>query len=164
MKFFTVCILMALGSPTLADLLDIPLISNGFEPDQKFTVEDFQKMGRVLESSRLATHLDCEFQARLIHEIHNYQDRSEPVDLLEINFRTEPGIGGGDRFQAKFPRSSIYARLIIANHWSGEGEEYKIYAGDHFGHWLRFIHDGKGEIVSLIMGNSIVDYRCLVKR
>lgn len=162
MKALIFCLLFA--SQADADgVLEIPLISDAPETNQTFSISTFETMAKILSSSRLGPHLDCELKAELRRELRKYSDRSEWIDLIEIEFQTDAGFAGGDTFKVKFPRSSKYGRKKTINHWSGEGEDFKVRAGDYYDHWMRFIHDGKGHIVLFMVGNNLKTYPCVVK-
>ncbi len=163
MKHFIFCLLMILETSAWAELVDIPFIKDDPETNLTFTPETFESVAKILAAGRLGPHLECRIRTELRHELRKYSDRSEWVDFIEITFSTNAGYARGDEMKVKFPRSSSYGRKMTANKWSGEGEDFKISAGDYYDHWIRFIHDGKGHIVLLMMGNNLKTYPCLVQ-
>lgn len=65
--------------------------------------------------------------------------------------------------KVKFPMSSKYGRKSVPNKWSGIGEDIKVEAGDSDGHWLRFTHDGQGQILHFWMGNDFRSLPCVMR-
>lgn len=162
MKLFLCCLLIAI--PAHAEpYIDIPFVKEDPVTDQKFTTEAFEKFFKILKSSKLGPHLDCELKAEFRHELRKYSDRETFVDLIEVEFETDAGFARGDVFKVKFPISSTYGRKFTPNHWSGQGEEFMIRSNDYYSHWLRFIHDGRGQIVLIMVGNNLRTYPCRVK-
>jgi hypothetical protein len=53
-----------------------------------------------------------------------------------------------------------YGLKKVENEWSGIGEDIKIQLSDRLNHWIRFVHDGRGQIVMLQLGNDLMTNPC----
>lgn len=154
----TLCLLTFLGDAS-ADF-SFPLIATAPDATEKMTTEDFRFFAGVLEKARLAKHLECELQVKVGREARRYSQGSEWVEYLDVTYSSP--IRGDLR--VKFPlKYSKFGRKRSANKWSAVGEDVRIEAGDEYDHYIRFIHDGRGEIVFLHMGNHFALNPCMVR-
>ncbi|MBC7466203.1 MAG: hypothetical protein H7256_09430 [Bdellovibrio sp.] len=139
---------------------EVPMISQDPAVDRTFEPAMFDFVATTL-SGKLASFMGCSLKTKFNREIRTFSTGPEWVETLAIDFRSGNNLCPGMSF--KFPITAKYGFQKSANHWSGLGEEFKIEAGDVYGHWLKFTHDGKGHIVQLTLGNDLRVCPCHLK-
>lgn len=139
--------------PTIPLMYDDPEVTRVFDPK----LYDF--FGNLLDSARIATHLECELNVSKRREVRKFSEGTEWIEYLDVTLSSNAPISN-NKISAKFPMSSKYGLKKVNNPWSGVGEHVKISAGDYLNHILNFIHDGQGQLVYLVMSNDLKVVPC----
>lgn len=139
---------------------EVPFISQDPVVDRTLEPAMFDFIRTTL-SGKLASSMECSLKTKFSREVRNFSTGPEWVETLALDFSSESNACAGMAF--KLPMTSKYGIQKSSNHWSGLGEEIKIEAGDAYGHWLKFTHDGKGHVIQLILGNDLILCPCHLK-
>lgn len=139
---------------------DVPMINVDPKVDRPLEPAMFDFITTTL-NGHLASYMECTLKTKFNREVRNFSTGPEWVETLAVDFHS-----GGvfcPSMSFKFPMTSKYGIQKASNQWSGIGEEIKLEAGDYYGHWLKFTHDGKGRIVELMLGNDLQVCPCHLK-
>lgn len=148
--------------PAAAGAQLVPVIDDAPKATASMDATMFEYIAGTLHAARLAPHMKCELRVETGKELRKFLRGEEWVEFIEVHYRTNVG-GGGHRMNMKFPMSVKYGLQKNVNPWSAVGEDIKIEAGDSEGHWLRFVHDGKGHLVFLSLGSDLRTLPCVVE-
>lgn len=159
-RFAALLTSLFLSFSAFAEIL-IPQISDAPKATETFTPDTFDFFAKILGSARLGPHLRCELKAEVRRDVRKFSDRTEWVEYIDITYFTRAGYGGD--FHVKIPMNSKFGRKVSNNPWSGVGEDVMIEIGDQDLHWLRFMHDGRGHIVYLMLGDGFRNLPCMVR-
>lgn len=125
--------------------------------------DEFDNITKLLHAGKLASHMKCDLKIRTIKEERTFSTGKKLVEIIEVTYYPR-GIYADTKKKVLIPSEvATYGAKYVSNHWSGAGEEIKIEAHDSYDHWLRVIHDGKGNIVFFSLGNRLATYPCMVK-
>lgn len=123
----------------------------------------FENVTKLLYAGKLAPHMKCELKVRTIKEERKFSDGKKLVEVLEVIYYPR-GLFADLKVKVLIPAQlATYGTKYVSNQWSGSGEDIKIEAHDGYDHWLRFMHDGKGNLVQFSLGNRLATYPCLMK-
>ncbi len=140
---------------------EIPFIVN--EPTfNKLNLDLFKFIEITLHQNKPASNLRCQVKVRAIQEVRTFSTGKKWVDLLEIEYLNDRDYDGIS-MKAYFPLgvAEVY-RQNVTSQFSGTVEEIKIKVNDRLDHFFIFQHDGKGKIVWMMMGNSLMSNPCLL--
>ncbi|MBC7371814.1 MAG: hypothetical protein H7326_09620 [Bdellovibrionaceae bacterium] len=141
----------------------VPVASDEPAANAPLGAVDFENITKLLHAGKLGPHMKCELKVRTSKEDRRFSTGPRIVEVLEVVFYPR-GFYADTKVKVRFPAElSTFGSKIVSTHWSGAGEDIKIEAHDTLDHWLRFIHDGKGNIVQFTMGNSLSTYPCMKK-
>ncbi|MGZ3745175.1 MAG: hypothetical protein ACXVB1_07745 [Pseudobdellovibrionaceae bacterium] len=125
--------------------------------------DEFENITKLLYAGKLAPHLKCGLKVRTIKEERKFSEGKKLVEVLEILYYPR-GLFSDLKVKVLIPAQlATFGVKYTSNQWSGAGEDIKIEAHDGYDHWLRFIHDGKGNIVFFSLGNRLATYPCAMK-
>jgi hypothetical protein len=142
---------------------DIPLIDDSPETDKKLDINSFEKISQVLHASRMAPHLDCAIKTKNSKQERKFISETKYVEVLEVEYMPR-NLFSPKKINFKIPADlANFGSKISPNQWSGSGEDIKIEMNDYYNHWLRFTHDGRGQIIQFNVGNSSGTYPCSLK-
>ncbi len=153
---------------TVVAMLALPAFSQEFASEEaqatkRLTMDEFDGITKMLYAGKLAPHLKCDLKVRTIKEERTFTTGKKLVELIEVVYYPR-GIYSDTKVKVLIPAEiATYGTRYGSNHWSGTGEEVKIEAHDGYDHWLRFIHDGKGNIVFFSLGNRLATFPCMTK-
>jgi hypothetical protein len=139
---------------------DMPFILKE-APYQKLNLELFNFISETLHSNKPAPNLKCEVKVRTIQELRKFSTGTKWVDLLEVEYRNSRDYDGLP-MKAYFPIGTEVSKQIITSEFSGTVEEIKLRVSDRLDHYFIFQHDGKGHIISMNMGNSLIMNPCIL--
>lgn len=138
---------------------EVPMINDDPIVNQNFNTEMFDFVSKTLGSAKMASHIRCTLKVRNDRELRKFSGGSEWVEVLNISFNSN-GFDSGYKMNFKIPMTAKYGIKKSSNQWSGLGEDIKIELGDYYDHWLKFTHDGSGQIIQLIVGNNLRTAPC----
>lgn len=141
---------------------EVPMISDDPVVNRNLNAEMFDFISKTLGSTKMAPHMRCTLRVRNDRELRKFSEGSEWVEVLNISFNSN-GFDSGYKMNFKIPLKAKYGIKKSTNQWSGLGEDIKIELGDYYDHWLKFTHDGNGQIVELIVGNNLKTAPCALK-
>ncbi len=142
---------------------DIPLIDDSPATESKLDFDHFEKISQILYSSRMAPHLNCRIAARTTKSERKFLSGKREIVVLEIDYSPRSQYSPRS-VKFKIPMDlATFGSKVVANQWSGSGEDIKIEMNDTYGHWIRFTHDGRGQIVQINVGNNMANYPCTLK-
>lgn len=140
---------------------EVPFILN--EPSyQKLDRDLFHFIVETLHSGKSAQNLKCEVKVKTLQEVRKFSDGKKWVDLLEIEYTNNRDYDGIP-MKAYFPLGTEVSRQIITSEFAGTVEEIKLIVNDRMDHYFIFHHDGKGNIIWVMMGNSLRMNPCQLK-
>lgn len=139
-----------------------PMVSDDPTVNKTLTPEMFEFVAKTLGAGKLAPHMQCSLKTHSSRELRKFSSGKEWVETLEIDFSSN-GFDSGRKISFKIPNTAKYGSKKSANQWSGLGEDIKVETQDYYDHWLKFTHDGQGNIVQLIMGNSLTVVPCQIR-
>jgi|GEM_PF-5141590 hypothetical protein len=156
----TACVL---GFYSLSKAQEVPFIDSPPKATKRLGQEMFDNISKLLYAGKLAPHMKCEIKARAVREERKFTDGKRIVEVLQIEYYPK-GIYSDTKVSLQLPEYiSTYGTKQISNQWSGVGEDILIQAHDYYEHWVRFTHDGKGNLVDLQLGNYLTTYPCFSK-
>ncbi|QDK44470.1 hypothetical protein DOM22_04505 [Bdellovibrio sp. ZAP7] len=135
----------------------IPMINDDPSTDKILDREMFDFVSKTL-GNQLASHLYCTLKVRPGREVRKFSSGSEWVEFIEVDYDSSKL--GGRITHFKIPMGAKYGLKKVENEWSGIGEDIKIQLSDRLSHWIRFVHDGRGQIVMLQLGNDLMTNPC----
>lgn len=142
---------------------EVPRVSDEPIATKRLIDPAFDTITGLLHAGRLAPHMKCDIKVRTRKEDRKFSSGIKLVETLEVEYYPR-GIYADTKVKVVFAMGlSTYGSKVTSNQWSGAGEDILIKANDSQQHWLRFTHDGKGNLVSLKLGNQLADYPCLIK-
>lgn len=144
-------------------LAQMPFIENSLEHTKTLDAVALEEIGKILASSRLANHLKCKIETRMIKEERKFSAGKRIVESLEVTYYPR-GIFSTTKVSFALPAGfTTFGTRVVASQYHSVGEDFQLEVKDRLGHRLRFIHDGKGEIVFLGAGNDLADYPCYAR-
>ncbi|WP_413560301.1 hypothetical protein [Bdellovibrio sp. HCB209] len=135
----------------------IPVIADDPETNLTLKGDMFDFVAKNL-GNQLASHMNCTLSTRKGREIRKFSNGSEWVEYIEVDYESPKY--GGRKSKFKIPLGAKYGLKRAENEWSGIGEDIKIQLSDRLNHWIRFTHDGRGQIVMLQLGNDLATNPC----
>lgn len=142
---------------------EIPLSNDEPAATKKLDFAAFENITQLLHAGHLAPHMKCDLKVHTRKEDRKFSSGTRLVEILEVEYFPR-GFFVEKKLKVVFAAElATYGTKVASNHWSGAGEDIKIEAHDPMDHWLRFVHDGKGNIVYLGLGNNLATYPCMVK-
>ncbi|HEY8271056.1 MAG TPA: hypothetical protein VIG33_09215 [Pseudobdellovibrionaceae bacterium] len=133
------------------------------QAQQRLDFDEFENVTKLLYAGKLAPHMKCDLKVRTIKEERKFSDGKKLVEVMEVIYYPR-GLFADLKVKVLIPAQlATFGLKYVSNQWSGAGEDIKIEAHDSYDHWLRFMHDGKGNIVQFSLGNSLATYPCLIK-
>ncbi len=141
----------------------LPMINDDPPVNKKFDSEMFNFITQILSTGKIAPNLLCTLQTRNRQEVLKFSNSTKWTETLELKFSSN-GFESGYKMQFAIPFTAKYGTKVTHNQWSGLGEEIKIELDDAYDHWIKFTHDGKGQIVQLILGNRFRTAPCELRR
>lgn len=130
--------------------------------NKKMNFETFDSITKLLYAGHLAPHMKCDIKVRTVREERTFTDGKRIVELLDVEYYPR-GIFVDLKIHFQIPAEfSTYGVKYVSTEWSGTGEDIKIEAHDRRLHWIQFMHDGKGNIVQLSLGNDLATYPCRI--
>lgn len=142
---------------------EVPVFDDEPTAAKKLDLDAFDNITKLLHAGRLSPHMKCEVKVRTRKEDRKFSTGTKLIEILEVEYYPR-GLFADKKVRVLFAADlAKYGSKMASNHWSGAGEDIKIEAQDPMQHWLRFIHDGKNNLVFLSLGNRLATYPCLVK-
>ncbi|MGZ6473354.1 MAG: hypothetical protein ACXWRZ_19490 [Bdellovibrio sp.] len=141
---------------------EVPAINDDPLATNTLNTEMFDWISGILSSGKMAPHMLCTLKVRNERTLRKFSDGEKWMEILNISFNSN-GFDSGYKMNFKIPISAKYGIKKSTNQWSGIGEEIKIELGDHYDHYIKFTHDGHGQIVQLILGNNLRTVPCQLK-
>lgn len=135
----------------------IPTINDDPPTTESLDRDMFDFVAKTL-GNQLAPHLNCTLNVQKGREVRKFSSGSEWVEFISIDYDSSKL--GGRKTQFKIPMGAKYGLKKSENEWSGIGEDIKIQLSDRLSHWIRFAHDGRGQIVMLQLGNDLMNNPC----
>lgn len=132
----------------------VPLVNDDPRTDQVLDRDMFDFVAKTLGSGKMASHMACTLKTRTGRELRKFSTGSEWVEYLEVDYNSS-GFASGQKVSFKIPMGAKYGINKTSNQWSAIGEDIKIELGDRYGYWIRFVHDGQGQIVMLQLGSDL---------
>ena len=164
MRIFATILLSGLFALSLgAGAQDIPPFADEPPAKQPLDFENFENITKLLAAGKLSPHMKCELKVRTVKEERKFSDGKKLVEILEVTYYPK-GLFADMKLKILIPAEiATFGTKHASNKWSGIGEDIKIEAQDYYEHWLRFTHDGKGNLVQFMMGNHLATYPCKIK-
>jgi hypothetical protein len=142
---------------------EVPVFDDEPTVNKKLDFEAFENITKLLHAGRLAPHMKCDIKVNTRKEDRKFSTGTKMIEILEVDFYPR-GLFAEKKVRVLFAAQlAKYGSKMASNHWSGAGEDIKIEAQDPMQHWLRFVHDGKGNLVYLVLGNRLATYPCFVR-
>lgn len=153
---------LAFFFPVLA-FAQMPFIDTPIKNIRTLEAVSLDEIGKILASARLARHLQCKIETRMIKEERTFTTGKRLVESLEVTYYPG-GFFSSTKFSFTLPAGfTTFGKRLVASQYHSVGEEFRIEVKDRLGHRLTFIHDGKGQIVFLGAGNDLADYPCYAR-
>lgn len=114
----------------------------------------FYFVDKLLHTSKTAPHLRCRVSVRTRQEQRTFSTGTRWVELLEIEYINNRDYDGVP-MRAFFPLGTKVIRRQVESEFAGTVEEIKLMVEDRLDHYFIFQHDGRGQIVWMMMGNSL---------
>lgn len=118
---------------------------------------------QTLHGSKLAPNLKCEVKVREIRQERKFSDGTKLVEMIELEYRNSrdyDSIG----MKTYFPLGSKITRKRVNSEFSGPVEEIVMESGDRWNKTFTFHHDGRGQIVWMMMHDELRVNPCQLKR
>lgn len=133
---------------------EVPMVSDDPKVDRPLNTEMFDFISKTLGAGKIAPHMNCTLKTRSSRELRKFSGGDLWVEVLEVNFNSN-GFDSGLKMNFKIPMTAKYGVRKSSNQWSGLGEDIKVELGDYYEHWIKFTHDGRGQIVQIMTGNNL---------
>lgn len=147
---------------SLVNAQEVPMVSDAPKVTKRLTPEMFDFISKTLGSGKMAPHMLCTLKTRSSRALRKFSGSQQWVETLEVNFNSN-GFDDGLKMNFVIPSTAKYGIQKATNQWSGLGEEIKIDLDDYYGHWIHFTHDGRGQLVLLMLGNNLRTTPCYVR-
>lgn len=123
---------------------------------------DIEDLARIFHGSKPAPNLLCTLKIREVREERRFSTGTKWVEMIEVTYLNNRDYARRET-KAYFPVGSKLVRREVVSEFSGLVEEIVLEAGDRLGHTLTFQHDGRGQIVWMMMHNELMVNPCQLR-
>lgn len=118
---------------------------------------------QTLHGSKPAPNLRCEVKVRQIRQERKFSSGTEWVEMIELEYRNNRDY---DAIPMKtyFPLGSKIQKKAVNSEFSGWVEEIILESDDRLSKTFTFHHDGRGQIVWMMMHDELRVNPCQLRR
>jgi hypothetical protein len=130
---------------------------------KKMDVDLMEFLMQTLTASKPEANLLCEVKVRSIRQERKFSNETRWVEMIELQYQTNRDHLGQD-MKTYFPLGSLVTRKIVNSEFSGPVEEVSIESADRLSKTFTFQHDGRGQIISMVMADELRLLPCQLRR
>lgn len=137
--------------------------SLAFDKAEKMDAGLMEFLMQTLHGSKPHPNLRCEVLVREIRQARKFSTGTKWVEMIELEYRNDRDYDGVP-MKTYYPLGSKVTRKQVNSEFAGVVEEIVIEADDRLNKTFTFHHDGRGQIVWMMMHDELRVNPCLLRR